>query len=173
MEDKELNNVSQSQEVETDTTNNYIETINEMKKNTVSKEQYAKLQEENKQLLNTIVNGNYHEEEDSEKSKEEPVDLNALREEMFSGNCSNLKYIENALKLREETLKNDGIDIFLPHGTHISPTKEDIESVQNVVNCLQHCVEEADGDSSIFTLELQKYLNDPIVAKVQKNKKIF
>lgn len=173
MEDEKLNNVSQSQEVETDTTNNYIETINEMKKNTVSKEMYNKLQEENKQLLNTIVNGNYHEEEGKEKPKEEPVDLNAIREEMFSGNCSNLKYAENALKLREETLKKEGIDIFLPHGTHIKPTKEDVESVTNVVNCLQHCIDEADGDSSIFTLELQKYLSDPIVSKVQKNRKLF
>ena len=173
MEDEKLNSVSQSQEVETDTTNNYIETINEMKKNTVSKEMYNKLQEENKQLLNTIVNGNYHEEEGEEKPKEEPVDLKAIREEMFSGNCSNLKYAENALKLREETLKKEGIDIFLPHGTHIKPTKEDVESVTNVVNCLQHCIDEADGDSSIFTLELQKYLSDPIVSKVQKNRKLF
>ena len=92
---------------------------------------------------------------------------------MFSGNCSNLKYAEDALKLREEILEKDNVDIFLPHGQHIQPTKEDVESVQNVVNCLQHCIDEADGDSSIFTLELQKYLTDPIIAKASKNRKIF
>ena len=172
MEDEKLNSVSQSTEVEDDTNNNYIETINEMKKNTVSKEMYAKLQEENKQLLDTIVNGNYVSEEEN-KPKEEPVDLDALRKEMFSGNCSNLKYAEDALKLREEILKRDNVDIFLPHGTHIKPTKEDVESVNNVVSCLEHCIDEAEGDSSIFTLELQKYLSDPIVAKATKNKKLF
>ena len=172
MEDEKVS-VSEST-VENDTTNNYIETINEMKKNTVSKDLYAQLKEENKQLLNTIVNGNYNIDEDSDgKGEEEPVNLDALRKEMFSGNCSNLKYAEDALKLREEILKKDNVDIFLPHGQHIQPTKEDVESVQNVVNLLQHCVDEADGDSSIFTLELQKYLSDPIVAKASKNRKIF
>ena len=172
MEDEKLNSVSESQ-VENDTTNNYIETINEMKKNTVSKDAYQKLQEENKQLLSTIVNGNYHTDEEEQAREEKPVDLNAIREEMFSGNCSNLKYAEDALKLREEILKRDNVDIFLPHGSHIQPTKEDVESVTNVVSCLQHCIEEADGDSSIFTLELQKYLQDPIIAKASKNKKVF
>ena len=172
MEDEKLNNVSQSEEVENDTENNYIQTINEIKKNSVSKEAYTKVLEENKQLLNTIANGNYHSEEE-EEPKEEPVDLKAIREEMFSGNCSNLKYAEDALKLREETLKREDTDIFLPHGTHIKPTKEDVESVQNVVSCLQHCIDVAEGDSSIFTLELQKFLSDPIVSKVQNKKKIF
>ena len=172
MEDEKLNNVTESP-VEEDTTNNYIETINEMKKNTVSKEMYAKLQEENKQLLNTIVNGNYSIEDSEVQVKEEPVDLDAIRKEMFSGNCSNLKYAEDALKLREEILKKDNVDIFLPHGSHIKPTKEDVESVKNVVNCLQHCIDEADGDSSIFTLELQKFLTDPIVAKASKKPKVF
>lgn len=158
--------------VEMDTTNNYIETINEMKKNTVSKDLYAKLQEENKQLLDTIVNGNYHTDEE-EQVKDEPVDLDAIRQEMFSGNCSNLKYAEDALKLREEILKKNNVDIFLPHGSHIQPTKEDVESVRNVVSCLQHCIDEADGDSSIFTLELQKYLQDPIIAKAAKKSKVF
>ena len=165
--------VSESQEVENDTENNYIKTINEMKKNSVSKDLYAKLQEENKQLLDTIVNGNYHTDEEEQAIKEEPVDLDAIRKEMFSGNCSNLKYAEDALKLREEILKKSNVDIFLPHGSHIQPTKEDVESVRNVVSCLQHCIDEADGDSSIFTLELQKYLQDPIIAKASKKQKVF
>lgn len=172
MEDEVKNSVSESQEVENDTDNNYIKTINEMKKNSVSKEAYAKLQEENKQLLDTIVNGNYY-TDDEEQVKEEPVDLDAIRKEMFSGNCSNLKYAEDALKLREEIIKKNNVDIFLPHGSHIQPTKEDVESVKNVVSCLQHCIDEADGDSSIFTLELQKYLQDPIIAKATKKSKVF
>ena len=173
MEDTKVS-VSESQPVEDDTTNNYIETINEMKKNTVSKEMYAKLQEDNKKLLDTIVNGNYHTDDEEEQAKKEvPVDLDAIRKEMFSGNCSNLKYAEDALKLRSEILKKDGVDIFLPHGSHIKPTKEDVESVTNVVNCLQHCIDEADGDSSIFTLELQKFLTDPIITKATKKQKLF
>ncbi len=173
MEDIEKSE-SESQKVEVDTENNYIKTINEMKKNSVSKDLYTKVIEENKQLLATIANGNYHTDEEEEQvKKEEPVDLDAIRKEMFSGNCSNLKYAENALKLREEILKKDGTDIFLPHGSHIKPTKEDVESVTNVVSCLQHCIDEADGDSSIFTLELQKFLTDPIITKATKKPKLF
>lgn len=168
---EELENESKSTTVENDTDTNYIETINEMKKNTVSKEAYAKVVEENKQLLDSLVNNSYKEEE--EEVKEEPVDRDALRKELFSGNCSNLKYAEDALKLREDILNKDGVDIFLPHGKNIAPNEEDARSVQRVVECLQHCIDEADGDSSIFTLELQKKLKDPILAKATKNKNVF
>ena len=36
---------------------NYIEAIKEMKQNSVSKQAYDKLREENKQLLDSLING--------------------------------------------------------------------------------------------------------------------
>ena len=64
-----LNNVSEQTNV-ADNSSNYIEAIKEMKANTVDKQAYLKLKEENKQLLNSIVNGQSLEQA---PVKEEPV----------------------------------------------------------------------------------------------------
>ena len=53
MIDEQNTQVSQPETTEI----NYIETIAEMKKNTVSKAEYNKVLEENKQLLNAMANG--------------------------------------------------------------------------------------------------------------------
>ena len=67
---EELENSVSEQENVGDNTANYIEAIKEMKANSVSKEAYVKLQQENKQLLNSLVNG-----QSIEVEKEEPEDI--------------------------------------------------------------------------------------------------
>ena len=169
-ENKNETVVSKQENVEVNN-NHYIEAIKEMKENTVDKEAYLKLEAENKQLLDAYINGK--ELDEKEKSKEPEVDIKALRESIFSEDCTNLDYITNSLKLREEILKKGGKDIFLPNGKNIKPTKEDLESVERVVECLNYCVEEADGNDEIFTLELQKHLVDPILPKSNNKKNLF
>lgn len=160
---------SQQTNVEIDG-NHYIEAIKEMKANTVDKEAYLKLQAENKQLLDAYING---QEIDAGSQKEPDVDIDTLRKHILSEDCTNLDYISSALKLREEIIKKGGKDIFLPNGKNIKPSKEDVESVERVVDCLSHCVEEAQGNDEIFTLELQKHLNDPIMPKANTKKNLF
>ena len=48
---------------EHETTQDYLSAISELKKNSVPKEEYAKLREENKQLLKTITDGGYGEQQ--------------------------------------------------------------------------------------------------------------
>ena len=158
--------VKDSQE-ELDTTPDYISAINDIKNNSVPKESYDKLREENKKLINALST---RQPESQETPKEDPIDLNKLREKTFKGECTNLEFIENSLKIREEVLKREGKDIFLPQGKNIHPTQEDINGVSRVVDCLNHCIEVAEGDSSIFTTELQKHLEDPIQARVANSK---
>jgi hypothetical protein len=81
-----------------DTTADYISTITEMKKNSVTRESYDKLKQENKQLLDALVNG-----KDIEMKKDEPVDISQLRKDLFNrdNQMSNLDYVSNVLKLRD------------------------------------------------------------------------
>ena len=152
------NSVSQQETGELDNTA-YIEAIKEMKNSTVSKEAYEKLRAENKQLLDSIINGT---ELDTKFKKEEPVDINALRKEMFSDTqeMTNLQYVSSALKLRDELIKRGEKDPFLPVGEKIIPTEEDIATANRVASILKDCVEYADGDSAIFTTELQRLTID-------------
>ena len=151
------NSVSQQENVNDSI--DYIEAIKEMKQNSVSKEAYDKLKSENKKLLDSIINGT---ELDNIK-KEEPVDVNKLRKEMFSNSSqemTNLEYVSNALKLRDALIERGEKDPFLPAGEKIIPTEEDIATANRVASILKDCVEYADGDSAIFTTELQRLTID-------------
>lgn len=150
------NSVSQQETV--NDSNDYIEAIKEMKQNSVSKEAYEKLKAENKQLLDSIINGT----ELPQSQREEPVDINKLRKELFSTDTdmSNLEFVSNALKLRDELISRGEKDPFLPAGEKIIPTEEDIQTANRVASILRDCVEYADGDSSIFTTELQRLTID-------------
>lgn len=135
-----------------DNTKKYIDEIAKLKKETVSIEDYKKLEAENKNLLNSIVNDlNPKKEEDKEVA-----DINELRKRLRKDDPSNLEYIKNVLELRDAVLSNGGNDPFLPYGKKIVPTNDDIEAANRVATVLKECVDYANGDSLLFTNELYR-----------------
>ena len=149
--------VSQQETVEQDT-NNYIEAIREMKANSVDKAAYEKLKEDNKQLLDALINGG----QVTQETQKEPVDIDKLRRKLFSqdSDLSNLEYMKTALELREELLDRGSPDPFLPYGQNITPTDEDIKTADRVAEAIKASIEYADGDSEVFTNELQRIMVD-------------
>ena len=161
MEEKEVTSVSQQEEVNDSI--DYIEAIKEIKQNSVDRAAYNKLREENKRLLTSLVNG-----ESIDVKKEEPVNIDELRDKLFNKESTNLEYISNALKLREELMKQGKPDPFLPAGKNIIPTEEDIKTADRVAKVLQECVDYADGDSNVFTNELQRVTVDSVLPKTRR-----
>lgn len=157
-ENEILTSVSQQENVNDSI--DYIEAIKEMKQNSVSKEAYEKLKQENKQLLDSIINGTELSQQNIKV--EEPVDIKQLRNNLFNqdGDLTNLEYISSALKLRDELMKKGEKDPFLPVGEKIIPTDEDVQTANRVAAILQDCVDYAEGDSAIFTTELQRVMID-------------
>lgn len=151
MEEKEQS-VTQQENVEQDT-NNYIEAIKEMKANSVSKDAYKKLQEENKKLLESLIAGETIEV--PKTTVEEKVDLNALRKHLDEAE-SPIDYCKTSLKLHEETLKQLGYNDYLPNGKKIRPTKEDEEKANLFIEQIKECIDYADGDDQLFIQELQR-----------------
>ena len=145
----ETNNTNES----TDT--DYIEVINNLKANSVSKDKYQKLKDENKRLLDSLVNGQEVEAPNTPK-----VSNDDLRKDLFTKNLSNLEFVEKTLQLRQNILEEKGEDIFAPDGPQFSFTDEDRRDAQRVADALQSCVDTADGNSAIFTNELQRILKD-------------
>lgn len=151
---------------QTDTSEvNYIEALAEMKKNTVSREEYNKLMAENKQLVDAMVNG----ESIQMPTPEPEVNLDELRNDLFTKENTNLAFAEKALELREELLKRGEKDPFVPHGHNYVPTDNDIESAEKAADALRHCVDVANGDPNVFQNELQRIMVDS-VPSVLKNK---
>ena len=149
------NSVSQQENVNDSI--DYIEAIKEMKQNSVDRSAYDKLKSENKQLLDALVNG-----KEIEITKEEPVDIDKLRKDLFNkdAHMSNLEYVSTALKLRDALIEKGERDPFLPYGDKVSLTAEQCDKAEQVATVLRECVEFADGDSGIFTAELQRRTKD-------------
>lgn len=144
---------SESKQEKVEEGSNYIEALKEMKKNSVPRESYEKLKRENKELLDSLVNG-----KEIEVKKEEEVNIPDLRKKLFNKDkqMTNLEYVTNALKLRDALLEKGERDPFLPYGEKVSLTAEHIETAERVATVLKECVEFADGDSGIFSAELQR-----------------
>jgi hypothetical protein len=130
----------------------YIAAIKELKENSVSKEDYLKVKDENKRLLQSLVNG------ETIEVQKEPVDISKLRKELFAEDqdINNVDFISKALELRTALIEQGEVDPFLPIGKRITPTDEDIATAERVANVLQECVDYAEGDSEAFTNELQR-----------------
>ena len=156
MDNEELTSVTGTQ-VE-DMTPDYLTAIKELKQNSVDRQQYDQLKAENKRLLDSIVNGQSIDlpKQDTKRPIEE------LRTELFSESkeLSNLEFISTALELRSQLISEGKPDPFLPVGNQIMPTDFDIATANKVAEVLQECVDYADGDSAVFTNELQRRLVD-------------
>lgn len=152
---EESTNVSGTEMSEVDA--DYVAAIQELQNNSVSKEEYQKLRRENKKLLDALVNG-----QQIETPKEEKPDIAELRKKLFNkdGNLSNLEYVETALKLRNALMDAGERDPFLPYGDRVTVTAEMCDKAQAVADGLQECVDFADGDSGIFTAQLQRITKD-------------
>ena len=152
---EELTNVSGAEMSEAET--DYVAAIQELQNNSVSKSQYEKLRNENKKLLDALVNG-----QQIDLPKEEPADINELRKKLFNkdADLNNLEYVETALKLRDALIKQGERDPFLPVGDRVTETAEMYDTAQRVAEGLQECVDFAEGDSGIFTAQLQRITKD-------------
>lgn len=140
--------------------------LNDLKKNSVSKADYEKLERENRELIDQVINGGGA-SENAQRTPTKEVDIDKLRTELYGPKgqqLSNLEVIDKTLQLREAVIARDGIDPFLPIGANIKPTDFDKERAQAVADTLSECVKEANGDSGVFTALLQsKMANDSIL----------
>ena len=153
-EEQILENVSSPAEMGNET--DYIAAIKDLKANSVSKSEYEKLQEENKQLINALANG----ETITTTVEVEKPSLAELRANLMKEEQTNLEFVKNALALRTAVIEQEGYDPFVPRGSQYAPTAEDEVTAQKVADIYQECVDYADGDSQLFTNELQRRMID-------------
>ena len=158
----ELTNVTGNQVEET--TQDYIAAINELKQNSVDRSKYDQLRAENKRLLDSIINGT----EVAQQPTVEKKSIEELRAAYLKEDQTNLEQITNTLALREALIAEGKPDPFLPIGKQISPDDNDIACAERVAKVLQECVDYAEGDSGVFTNELQRRLVDVNVGPRKK-----
>lgn len=143
----------------------YVAAIAELKQNSVSKDKYDKLRDENNRLLNSLING-----EQIEAPITDKPDIQQLRNELFKedNGLNNLQYIEKALQLRNALMEKGEPDPFLPVSHHAAPTNEEIATAEKVATIYRECLEYADGDNAVFTNELMRRTVDVMPMKGRK-----
>ena len=148
-----------------DNTNDYIDQIKKLKENSVSRDDYDKLKADNKKLIDALANGTQVDVVDPKIDAVE--NINNLRSKLFSkgSNLDNLEYCQAAVELRDALIKNGERDPFLPFGHNVVATDSDHETAERVANVMRECIEYADGDSDIFTNELQRRTVDVVIPK--------
>lgn len=138
-------------------TNMYIDEIKQLKQNTVSKDAYQKLQEENRNLLKSLVEGQTMsapvEEVKPSRSEEEII------KDLINPDKSNLDDVKLALELHDKRLER-GYNDFLPIGHELVPTDEDIAAAKRVEEGLRAYVDGAEGDPDVFNDIYQRSVVD-------------
>jgi hypothetical protein len=130
----------------TDNDLDLLEEIKSLKANSVSKEEYNKLQEKNKTLMRQIINGG-----GTSGESEETVDLEELRNKIFGNpeDMTDLDFWKNTLALRNERLK-EGVDIFLPKGKRTRYSNFDKESANHVAQVIEQLIQDSEGSPQVF-----------------------
>lgn len=137
----------------------YIDTINDLKANTVPKAKYDQAMEEKKQLIEALKTGG----QVNVQGEEEKIDVDQIRQDMFGTNkkdMTNLEYITNALKLRKALLERGERDPFLPNDADYVETQDDIDKANYYAEVYQECIDYANGNAQLFTQELQRRTKD-------------
>lgn len=147
----------------------YLDTINELKNNTVSKEDYYKLKDENKTLLNSIMDGTA-----TASAEAASPTAQELRNKLFGKDhekLSDIEYIESLCDLRDILLKETGTDFMAPTGTQYAADYNDLQTSNKVYNGFRHCLQVADGNEEIFSQEISRITNDTGLPNRFKNRR--
>ena len=168
MEELENKEIESSQEAANDSAA-YIEAIKEMKQNSVSREQYEKLKKENKELLDTLINGGQVNVQDSAPKKSiEEMRKGLFSKETADKGMTNLEFISKSLELRDAIIESGGMDPFLPVGKGIELTRDDYEAAEFTAAQFRECIDIAQGNSEVFTNELMRRTVDNSIPTAKK-----
>lgn len=139
-----------------------VDDIQAWKASHVSKDKYDEIAKENKKLMKALMNG---ETINATLAPEAPVDVNKLRQELFGENsqlgvCDRF---EKMLQLRDAEMKAGKPDPFFGRGLNLSAQEK--AELARAGETYRHCLDVAQGDDQLFTMELQRLTKDVVIPR--------
>lgn len=159
MADEEKKTLDPQGQEQQPTMKQYLEDLDSIRANSVSKEEYNKVMEENKELWNRVINGSPAPSTDDNGTKKTAAELS---KELCSGNLSNIDYIKTSLEHRRRSIEERGYDPYLGISHTQAPTDEQIASANQVAEFLGKLVEDSKGNDIVFTNEYQRQVGDSL-----------
>ena len=152
-EEREQQNPDNEPEI---TANEYINRINDLKERTVSREEYERIKNDNRELAKALINGTGANIPGITKPEEKP-DLDDLRKKLFTKKSKNdLEYFTNLLALRDGVMADGQPDPFLPINREFRATAQDEADAERIATQIKEAIEYADGDPAVFSNDLRR-----------------
>lgn len=138
------------------TAKEYINQINDLKEKTVSREEYDRIKNDNRELAKALINGTGANIPGITKPEEKP-DLDDLRKKLFTKKSKNdLEYFTNLLALRDGVMADGQPDPFLPINREFRATAQDEADAERIATQIKEAIEYADGDPAVFSNDLRR-----------------
>lgn len=139
-------------EPDTNNSQQYIDAIRDLQKNSVSRDKYNKLEAENKQLLDTLVNGGTIEQVNVEPE----LSIEELSKNFLTADKTKIHSYDgfkNLLELRDKILAESGDDIFAKDNSYNERVK-----AERTAASIQQCIDDSRGDKDVFMREFNDRL---------------
>lgn len=138
------------------TAKEYINQINDLKERTVSRDEYERIKNDNRELAKALINGTGANIPGITKPEEKP-DLDDLRKKLFTKKSKNdLEYFTNLLALRDGVMADGQPDPFLPINREFRATAQDEADAERIATQIKEAIEYADGDPAVFSNDLRR-----------------
>lgn len=138
------------------TASEYISQINNLRENTVSREEYERIKNDNRELAKALINGTGANIPGITKPEKKP-DLDDLRKKLFTKKSKNdLEYFTNLLALRDGVMADGQPDPFLPINREFRATAQDEADAERIATQIKEAIEYADGDPAVFSNDLRR-----------------
>ena len=138
------------------TANEYINQIKDLKEKTVSREEYERIKNDNRELAKALINGTGANIPGITKPEEKP-DLDDLRKKLFTKKSKNdLEYFTNLLALRDGVMADGQPDPFLPINREFRATAQDEADAERIATQIKEAIEYANGDPAVFSNDLRR-----------------
>jgi hypothetical protein len=141
--------------------------ITEMRQNTVPKDKYNKVMEENQKLMRALANGETVQVEAPQK----PTALELHKEWANQEGKSSIQIAKDTLALREAMIDEGLRDPFLPNGKDFVPEAQDLKDAEDVAALLQWAIDGAEGNSGVFNSLLASKIIDSPRPKAKTNRR--
>lgn len=146
----------------------YIDMVEELKSNSVPKEDYEQLEAKHRKLFEAYIN---REKIDLPTQPKESVQ--ELRNKLFgkdSGKLSDIEYVQGLLNLRTQLLEAGERDPALPISNNITVGQELMDDNDMIHAGLQAMIDGSDGNNGVFIARYQAGTVDPVLPTGKKRK---
>lgn len=123
-----------------------------------SREEMARMANDNKAIMKQLLEGGSIETKAEDTRSIEEI----VKEMQTNDNLNDIEYAELSLLYREKCMnrKKNPFDPFVGSGHEYQPDEREAEKAQHLADCLQQCIDYANGDNRAFINELDRITVD-------------